>query len=402
MNLRLLSLVFGPFAFGTSAFAFVGLMDPMALGLGVDVPMIGQLQTVFAIACGLGAPILARLVSKTDRKRLLIAVMLGLVGVNFATALAPNYTFIAFIRTAGGSFAALTLPLATTIAVAMVPEKNRPAAIATVLGGYTLAFLIGMPLCTLLGDAFGWQAAFWLSGAISIGAAIIIVMGAPGNIAAPAVGNVGFKAALTGDNGLLMVVSLLAFTATFTTVSYIGPMITAFAGLEGAAIGWVQIATGVGSLLGLPAGAFMARLPIKTALFGLVGITFVTQLTFSFGMSNDLGLFALPLLLAAMIFGSAALFATSPVIQTHLAKSAGPAATLAFALNGSMIYFGQGGGAALGGWITAGSGLDLIGYGGAGAAVIGLVSVGLLRDNDHGVLQPARSRDLGSSDEPAS
>ncbi|MEM9573719.1 MAG: MFS transporter [Pseudomonadota bacterium] len=402
MNLRLLSLVFGPFAFGTSAFAFVGLMDPMALGLGVDVPMVGQLQTVFAIACGLGAPILARLVTQTDRKRLLIAVMLGLVGINIATALAPNYTFIAFIRIAGGLFAALTLPLATTIAVTMVPEKNRPAAIATVLAGYTLAFLIGMPLCTLLGDAFGWQAAFWFSAAISIGAAIIIAIGAPGKIAAPEMGNVGFKAALTGDNGLLMVVSLLAFTATFTTVSYIGPMITAFSGLEGAAIGWVQIATGVGSLLGLPAGAFMARLPVKSALFGLVGITFITQMTFSFGMSNDLGLFALPLLLAAMIFGSAALFATSPVIQTHLAKSAGPAATLAFALNGSMIFFGQGSGAGLGGWIAAGSTLDYIGYGGAVTAVIAFLSIALLQDNAHGVPVPAEPVDPASTEEASS
>jgi len=35
LNLRLLSLVFAPFAFGTSAFVFIGLIDPMAKNLGV-------------------------------------------------------------------------------------------------------------------------------------------------------------------------------------------------------------------------------------------------------------------------------------------------------------------------------------------------------------------------------
>lgn len=50
MNPRLISLVFAPFAFGTSAFAFVGLIDPMAEDLGIGVPLAGQLQTVFAIA----------------------------------------------------------------------------------------------------------------------------------------------------------------------------------------------------------------------------------------------------------------------------------------------------------------------------------------------------------------
>ena len=52
MNLRLISLVFAPFAFGTSAFVYVGLITPMSIDLGVGVPTVGQLQTVFAVACG--------------------------------------------------------------------------------------------------------------------------------------------------------------------------------------------------------------------------------------------------------------------------------------------------------------------------------------------------------------
>lgn len=37
MNARLLALVFAPFAFETSAFAFVGLLNPMASDLGISV-----------------------------------------------------------------------------------------------------------------------------------------------------------------------------------------------------------------------------------------------------------------------------------------------------------------------------------------------------------------------------
>lgn len=379
MNARLISLVFAPFAFGTSAFAFVGLIDPMAEGLNIGVPLVGQLQTVFAIACGVGGPILARVLAGFDRKRLLMIVMLGLAIMNTASAVAPGFIAISAIRILGGLFAALTLPLASTIAVNMVPEVKRPTAIATVLAGYTLAFLIGMPLCTLLGDTFGWRAAFWFAAAISSIALGVIAIGAPGGVSAPQLAGANFSKALGGDNPRLMAVTLLGFGATFCTVSYIGPVITAFTGLQGAAIGGVQIATGIGSLLGLPAGAALARLPVRIALTSLLCVTVMTQALFSLGMLVDLGWFALPLLVCTMASGSAALFATSPVIQTQLAKSAGTAATIAFALNGSMIYFGQGLGATLGGSVTAMSGIGWIGLAGSVVALAGLFTITRLR-----------------------
>lgn len=383
MNLPLISLVFAPFAFGTSAFSFVGLIDPMAADLGISVPLAGQLQAVFAVACGIGGPVLARLLGGLDRKRLLIFVMTTLATMNAASALAPGFNAIAAIRVAGGLFAALTLPLASTIAVNMVPESRRPAAIATVLAGYTLAFLVGMPICTLLGDALGWRAAFWFAAAICGVAVLVIAIGAPAGVSAPQLAGANFKGALRGDNLRLMVITLLGFGATFATVSFIGPVITAFGGLDGAAIGGVQVATGIGSLLGLPAGATLAKLPTKTALAGLLCIIATTQALFSLGMLVDLGWDALPLLVVTMALGSAALFATSPVIQTELAKSAGPAATIAFALNGSMIYFGQGLGATLGGTVTAASGIAWIGIAGSLVAMSGLLVIAVLRNDTH-------------------
>lgn len=378
MNLRLLSLVFAPFAFGTSAFVFIGLIEPMAGDLAVGIPAIGQLQTAFAIACGLGGPVLARLVAGFDRKRVLLGVMAILATMNLATALASSFELIAAIRFAGGLFAALTLPLSTTIAVNLVSEEKRPAAIATVLGGYTLAFLIGMPVGSVLGDMFGWQAAFWFACAICLVALIVLALAAPARIEAPDMGQQNFASALRGDNALLMSITLLAFCATFVTVSFIGPVITAATGLTGSAIGAVQVATGVGSILGLALGAWLAKLPPRQGLAILVTTTAATQLLFALVMLNDLGALALVTLLLAMTAGSAALFATSPIIQTSLAKSAGPAATIAFALNGSMLYFGQGLGAALGGWVTAQLGLASVGIAGSIVALAALAMIAAL------------------------
>jgi DHA1 family inner membrane transport protein len=372
MNPRLLSLAFAPFAFGTSAFAFVGLIVPMAGGLDASVPVVGQLQTVFAIACALGGPILARALAGFDRKHLLMIVMLLLCSMNVASALAPEFSTLLSIRIVGGLFAALTLPLASSIAVAMVPEIKRPAALATVLSGYTLAFVLGMPVATLLGETYGWRAAFWFAASISLLSLLVIAIGTPGKMSVAAAAGANFRAALQGDNRRLVLITLIGFCATFATVSFIAPVITAFAGVKGAAIGGVQIATGVGSLLGLPAGAMLARLPVRRAVVILLSTTAATQLAFSAGMSNDIGMLALPMLVLVMALGSAALFALAPVIQTQLARNAGASATLAFAMNGSMLYFGQGLGAGLGGSVYAETSIAWVGVAGACVAVLGI------------------------------
>ncbi|MFT7286645.1 MAG: DHA1 family inner membrane transport protein [Halieaceae bacterium] len=375
MNARLLSLAFAPFAFGTSAFIYIGLIGPMARDLGVSVAAVGQLQTAFALACGIGGPVLARLLAQYDRKRLLLAVLTILLAMNIASALAPDIGTIVVIRFACGLFAALTLPLASTLAVSNVSEQQRPTALASVLAGYTLAFLIGMPLGSIIGDALGWQAAFWFAAGITGMALIVIAVAAPVHVHVPPTGAAGFRAALVGDNPLYMSITFLTFTATFITVSFIGPVITESTGLRGATIGGVQLSTGIGSLLGLPVGAAMARMAPRRALLILLAASCLTQVLFSVGMLLDLRGGNLPLLLLTMTLGSASLFASTPIIQMRLAAAAGPAATIAFALNGSMIFLGQGIGASVGGAIINSIGLAFTGLAGAVAGLLAMLLI---------------------------
>ena len=161
------------------------------------------------------------------------------------------------------------------------------------LAVYTLAFLIGMPVGSVLGDMFGWQAAFWFACAICLVALVILALAAPARIQAPDMGAQSFASALRGDNALLMCITMLAFCATFATVSFIGPVITKASGLTGAAIGAVQVSTGVGSILGLALGAWLAKLPPRRGLAILVATTAFTQMLFALIMLNDLGSMAL-------------------------------------------------------------------------------------------------------------
>jgi DHA1 family inner membrane transport protein len=378
LNFRLITLCFAPFAFGTSAFVLLGLIEPVAIDLNVSVATVGYLQAAFALSCGLGGPFLARFTSHLDRKRMLIFVMFVLVLLNAITAVATSFTFILYLRLATGMFAALTLPLATTIAVSMVSDDKRASAISTVLIGYTIAFLLGIPTGSILGDAFGWQAAFGFAAIISAFGLLMIAFFAPAHVAIADLSNINFKSALVSDNPRLMLTSMLIFFATFSTVSFIGPVITATSGVVGEGIGWIQIATGVGGLIGLPVGARLAKYGLRIALICLLAVTFLTQVLFSLGMMFDLSMLTLPVLLIAMASGAAALFASLPIIQAKLSQNAGPATTIAFALNGTMLYLGQGLGAALAALIISAFGIAWLGALGAVVSLICLWNISTL------------------------
>ncbi|MEL7099006.1 MAG: MFS transporter [Pseudomonadota bacterium] len=378
--LALSALMLGPFAFSTGAFVFGGLLAELAASLEVSLTAAAQLQTAFTLACAVGGPVLAIGLRSWDRRRLLIGVMIFLACIGAASAMVSGYGALLVVRVAGGFVGALTVPLASTLAVSLVPEAHRGRALAVVSGGTALAFLVGIPVGSLFGGTFGWQAAFWFSGLLSLAIAGIIAFAVP-NAAAPpppqGAQQSPFAWPLTGLYGA----TLLGFVATFSTVGLIGPLITALTGLSGGAVGALQVLIGLGSVAGLALGAALAERRGPASLLPLFVVMAMGQGVYVLALgigaegAKGLALFAL-----GTVPGAAALFATFPVVATVIAARAGRAATLAFAINGATIFAGQGLGVLLG---SVGFGIaGLLGAALCGLAVA-LIGVGFalrLRD----------------------
>jgi predicted MFS family arabinose efflux permease len=145
----------------------------------------------------------------------------------------------------------------------------------------------------------------------------------------------------------------------------------------------MQALIGVGSIAGIVLGGRAADRP-GTRRF-LAGTFLISAVALS-AYSALMGLEAqrswvIALLSLAMIVGAAALFARTPVIQTRLVAAAPvPARPVILALNGSMMFAGQGLGAAIGGAVIAGAGIGIAGYAAGAVALVGaLLAFTLLR-----------------------
>ncbi|WP_321343337.1 MFS transporter [Breoghania sp.] len=347
--MNLIALLFCPFAFTTGAFVFSGVLQPMAASLGVSVAAVATLQSVFAIACALCGPVLAHMTRRLPPRTLLLGVLLLLTILNAASALAGDFRTLFVLRLLVGGIGSLSFPLATMLAVSGTTAEGRPKAISTVYAGIPMALIVGIPLGSVTGNAFGWQASFVAVAAICAIAVVLVaafVREGAGPVPGAAQGAAPrFGSAIFTHLG----VTLIASTALFSMVGLIGPIIRATTGFSGTGIAAVQFLAGLSSLVGVRLGSALVARDVR---YGLV-VPFALLLV-------SLGIVVSPLvggvvtvvtilaMIASVSLGPAAQSATGTLVQARLAEMAGSAARLAFSLNGSMIYLGQGLGIVLG------------------------------------------------------
>lgn len=348
MNPRLFALTLSTFAFGSAAFIFAGLLERMAADLGVSTAVAGQLQTAYVLTSALGGPVVAHLLGRLDRK---VVVLLGLglsLVMHIACALTPNFSTLLVLRAVAGLAGAMSGPAASVAAVSLSPPERRGSAIATVAGGMTVAFVVGIPLGSVVGAALGWRATFYLAAALSTVALLAVTFVLPRVPAPPA--REGGRAPL-GLIWPLYLTSFLMFAANMTLNLYIAPIVRVGAGVVGAGVGAFQAMIGLGSIVGLSLGARAADRGAGKA-WVLQGFAIqAVAMTLHFCATHRLVPTGWPsriLVASAILVAATALFSVTPVIQSRLIQATS-GAPVALALNGSVIAVGQALGSTMGG-----------------------------------------------------
>ena len=359
MNPRVFVLTMVTFAFGSAAFIFAGLLDTLAHDLGVSTAVAGQLQTAYVLTSAVLGPAAAWALGRLDRK---LVVMLGLslgLALHIACANTPNFQSLLLLRALAGLAGAMSGPAASVAAASLAPPERRGSAIAMVSGGMTLAFVLGIPLGSVVGSAFGWRATFLVAAALSTLALVAVALFLPrvppppkrdgGHIEIPAIWP-------------LYATTFLAFAANMTVNLYIAPIVRVGAGVTGAGVGAFQAMIGVGSIAGLWLGGQAANRGVGRAWilqgFAIQAVAMTTHFAATHHALPP-GLPSRALVALAIFLAATALFSITPVIQARLILMTG-GAPVALALNGSVISVGQALGSTLGGAALAGFGVPAI------------------------------------------
>ncbi|MCB5178842.1 Cmx/CmrA family chloramphenicol efflux MFS transporter [Streptomyces antimicrobicus] len=367
------------FALGTSEFMLSGLLPPIADDLDVTIPQAGLLISAFAVGMVVGAPLLAVATLRLPRRTTLIA-LISLFGLGqVAGALAPTYELLFASRIVAALACAGFWAVGAAVAVAMVPVDARARAMAVMIGGLSIANVLGVPAGAFLGEHLGWRAAFWAVGAASAVALAGIVALIPRIPLPEQRPRLARELRIYRDRQVWLAIGVTALAAggVFCAFSYLAPLLTDVAGLDSTWVPWVLGLFGIGALVGTTLGGRVA----DAHLFGVMlwGITASTVFLVLLALVAPAAIAAVAL---SFLIGVSAFF-TAPALNARMFNVAGAAPTLAGATTTAAFNLGNTGGPWLGGTvIDAGAGFAATAWAGAVMTVtaLGLAALALRLD----------------------
>jgi MFS transporter, DHA1 family, inner membrane transport protein len=362
----------GAFVMGCAEMLVVGLLDLIAEDLAVSVPAAGALVTANALGLAIGGPALTFLVTRFDRRLVLLTTLAVFVVANLLPALAAGYPVFLVVRVLIGAVQGLFIAAAMTTATTIVPPARAGRAMAIVISGFATASALGLPIGTLLGQAVGWRGSFLAvvaAGVVIFVIAIATLPRVPASRDTHATGQA--RHAFAPRVLAILAVSFLLFASMLSVITYLVPFLGRVSGVWGGTVSVFLLvyglATAVGSFVG---GRFADSNASRMLVVGAAGVMVSLVGMLAFGADPILAGLAV---LGIGLFGMGA----APSIQHRVVSLAGPGAPLAASLPASAVNAGIAFGAYAGGVALGEGGVSAVALTGIAIAVNAIAAAGV-------------------------
>lgn len=373
MPIALLVLALSSFAIGTTEFVIMGLLPEIASELSVSIPQAGWLVTGYAMSVAIGAPIMAISTTHLRRRSALILLMALFILGNLLCATAAGYWVLMVARVITALCHGAFFGIGSVVAASLVPEDRKARALALMFTGLTLANVLGVPLGTALGQAWGWRAPFWIVTLLGVASIIGLILILPKDERAHAGSLIREISALRGIGLWLSLLTTVFFAAAmFALFTYIAPLLRDVTGVSPQGVTWTLFLMGIGLTIGNLIGGKLADWRLGTTLTGAFAVIALTSAAFSLTIHS-----LIPAEITLFLW-AAANFAAVPALQINVVGFGKDAPNLVSTINIGAFNTGN----ALGAWaggvvIDAGVSMSKVPLVGAGMAILGLCAVAL-------------------------
>ncbi|MBY5373473.1 MFS transporter [Rhizobium leguminosarum] len=353
MPLALLVLALSSFAIGTTEFVIMGLLPEVAADLSVSIPQAGWLVTGYALAVAIGAPVMAISTAKLKRRTALIALMAFFIAGNLLCALASDYWVLMIARVVTALCHGAFFGIGSVVAAGLVAEDRKARAVALMFTGLTLANVLGVPLGTAIGQAYGWRATFGvvtIIGIVTISGLIAILP----RDKQQENGSILREIAALRNGGLWLALSTTVFFAAsmFALFTYIAPLLRDVTGVSPEGVTWTLFLIGLGLTIGNLVGGKLADWRLGATLAGVFAAIAITSIAFSYTSR-----FFIPAEITLFLWAMAS-FAAVPALQVGVVGFGKDAPNLVSTINIGAFNTGNALGAWVGGLVID-AGLDL-------------------------------------------
>ncbi|AXA39201.1 MFS transporter [Rhizobium leguminosarum] len=342
MPLALLVLALSSFAIGTTEFVIMGLLPEVAEDLSVSIPQAGWLVTGYALAVAIGAPVMAISTAKLKRRTALIALMAFFIAGNLLCALASDYWVLMIARVVTALCHGAFFGIGSVVAAGLVAEDRKARAVALMFTGLTLANVLGVPLGTAIGQAYGWRATFGVVTVIGIVTISGLIAILPRDKQQEN-GSILREIAALRNGRLWLALSTTVFFAAsmFALFTYIAPLLRDVTGVSPEGVTWTLFLIGLGLTIGNLVGGKLADWRLGATLAGVFAAIAITSIAFSYTSR-----FFIPAEITLFLWAMAS-FAAVPALQVGVVGFGKDAPNLVSTINIGAFNTGN----ALGAWV---------------------------------------------------
>ncbi|MBX5185654.1 MFS transporter [Rhizobium sp. NZLR5] len=373
MPLALLVLALSSFAIGTTEFVIMGLLPEVAADLSVSIPQAGWLVTGYALAVAIGAPVMAVSTAKLKRRTALIALMAFFIAGNLLCALASDYWVLMIARVVTALCHGAFFGIGSVVAAGLVAEDRKARAVALMFTGLTLANVLGVPLGTAIGQAYGWRATFGVVTVIGVVTILGLIAILPRDTQQEN-GSILREIAALRNGRLWLALSTTVFFAAsmFALFTYLAPLLRDVTDVSPEGVTWTLFLIGLGLTIGNLVGGKLADWRLGATLAGVFAAIALTSIVFSYTSR-----FLIPAEITLFLWALAS-FAAVPALQVGVVSFGKDAPNLVSTINIGAFNTGNALGAWVGGLvIDAGFDLTRVPLAAALMALIGLGATAL-------------------------
>lgn len=346
-QLTILLLALGAFVTGTAEFVVSGILELISFDLDVSISLAGQLITIYSLSYAIGALVLVMLTSKFDRKKVLLYAIFTFILGNLVAFFSYDYIFLMLSRVVMAMSGGLYIVVAINYAGQIAAPEKRGSAMATVITGFTVSLVLGVPIGTFLAGYVNWHYIFLI---IALGTVLLLVglykilPSIKGNRPLPFKQQLKIikdKRVLTGL--MTTIFWILGYTMVF---AYISPLLSNAVGFSIEMTSIALFVLGTFAFIGSRFGGYAVDKwgPNRTISLSLCVHT-VSLFVLAFTQYSTVGVFI------TLAFWGVATWTTTPAIQFYLISLKPQSSETVLSFNTALMNVGMMLGSALGGII---------------------------------------------------
>lgn len=250
MKKSLLALAIGTFALGIAEFAMMGILSAVARELDVSIVKAGNLISAYSAGVAIGAPGLV-LLRRWPLKRLLLLLTAMIAVGNAAAALSPGYYTLLAARFVSGLPHGAFFGAGAIVCSRLADVGKGAQAVAVMVGGMTVANVVGVPGATFVTNVISWRVAFAIVSFFGMLAFAGMRAWVPYLKPLPDSGLKGqFRFLRHAEPWLVYAGVFFGQASVYTYLSYIDPVMTEVAGFSAASMSWIMVVAGLGMVVG--------------------------------------------------------------------------------------------------------------------------------------------------------